>query len=437
MAQLDRPGYRQPQSGDEAIGPRARLVSVRVMLVAVAFVLVLAVFVFSLPVYFALASFFFIAASAFFPARPSPGHLLARRDDRGRAWPDDSMKSLTDALPMPAFILDGAGVVRHPNSEATRRFPATRSGDPFSLTFRSPALVQSIRSAAEGKTASVDYHDHGDEAGVYAIAVSALPQPVGGRNLVLVILEDVSERQAIDRMRADFVANASHELRTPLASLTGYIETLQGPARGDDEATDRFLSIMREQAERMRRLIDDLLSLSQLEMRAHRMPESRLDLVTTVRGVLDSMAPLAAELSVETSLDAPDLPVEVTGERDELVQVFENLIENGLKYGGSGGRLEVAIVSDDAGGGAARTVTVRDYGPGVTAEHLPRLTERFYRVDAEASREKQGTGLGLAIVKHILTHYRAELDFDSQPGAGLTAKVSFPPPGLSKDDKNK
>jgi two-component system phosphate regulon sensor histidine kinase PhoR len=427
MASLDGPDDQRRQNGGEKAGLGARLFDARFVLAAAVLVLGIAVAAFSLPALYALAGFAAIAVAAAIIARPSDRRRLAGQSASAGTSPDTSMKSVADALSHPAFILDHGGAVRYANGEAARRFPATRPGDLFTLTFRSPELIEAMRSAAAGKAVTVDHHDHGEDAGVYAIAVNPLHQPGDGQDLALVILEDMSERQAIERMRADFVANASHELRTPLASLAGFIDTLQGPARGDSEASDRFLAIMRQQAERMRRLIDDLLSLSRLEMRAHRTPEGRVDLVATIGEVLDTMAPLAGELSVKTKLDAPGEPVEVTGERDELVQVFENLIENGLKYGGAGGRLDIAITRGSAEAGTAARVTIRDYGPGIAPEHLPRLTERFYRVDAEASREKQGTGLGLAIVKHILTHHRAELDFHSEPGAGATVTVTFPP----------
>jgi two-component system phosphate regulon sensor histidine kinase PhoR len=431
MALLNGPDDRQPRDGGEKAGIGTRLIDARFVLAAAILVLAVAVVVFSVPVLYALVGFAAIALAAAIIPRPRENRRLTGETTGPRVYPDTSMKSVADALTHPAFILDHGGIVCYANAEAARHFPATRSGDLFTLTFRSPEFIEAIRSAVAGRPATVDYHDHGEDAGVYAIAVNPLRRPGDGQGLALVILEDMSECQAIERMRADFVANASHELRTPLATLSGFIETLQGPARDDAEASDRFLAIMRQQAERMRRLIDDLLSLSRLEMRAHRMPEGRVDLVAILREVLDTMAPLADELSVKFMLDAPDEPVEVTGERDELMQVFENLIENGLKYGGSGERLDIAISAGSAGAGPGPSVTIRDYGPGIAPEYLPRLTERFYRVDAEASGEKQGTGLGLAIVKHILTHHRAELGFDSEPDAGMTVTVTFPSLDLS------
>jgi len=266
-------------------------------------------------------------------------------------------------------------------------------------------------------------------------------QPGRSDGDLLVVLEDATERMAVARMRADFVANASHELRTPLASLTGFIETLQGPARGDAEAGSRFLAIMLEQAERMRRLIDDLLSLSRVEMRAHLQPTGTVDLVAVVRHVADALSPLAVDLAMTVNIDAPADPVLVRGDRDELIQVLENLIENGLKYGESGKRLDIAVTVDgarpatgqfdqfdqshqaDQTGSGQATVHIRDHGPGIAPDDLPRLTERFYRVDIATSRQKKGTGLGLAIVKHILARHQAELAIDSTPGEGARFSI--------------
>ena len=196
-------------------------------------------------------------------------------------------------------------------------------------------------------------------------------------------------------MRVDFVANASHELRTPLAALSGFIETLKGPARDDAAARARFLNIMEAQATRMARLIDDLLSLSRIELNAHVRPDKPVDLLSVVRQVVDALQTLAHDRGVEISIPAPAEPLIVPGDRDELIRVFENLIENALKYGASGKRVEVTL-SQVAGGRPApeAVVAVRDYGPGISAEHLPRLTERFYRVDVAGSRALGGTGLG-------------------------------------------
>jgi two-component system phosphate regulon sensor histidine kinase PhoR len=223
-------------------------------------------------------------------------------------------------------------------------------------------------------------------------------------------------------MRSDFVANASHELRTPLASLRGFIETIQGPARGDPKAQQRFLGIMLDQTTRMSRLVDDLLSLSRLELKSHIAPDQKVDLIPLLGHVRDSLLPLAGDLDVEINLHLPAGKAEVLGDRDELVQVFENLIENACKYGQEGKVVDVTLANQP---GQAVEVSVSDKGPGIPAEHVPRLTERFYRVSVEDSRSKKGTGLGLAIVKHILTRHRARLIVKSEVGKGTDFTVRF------------
>jgi two-component system phosphate regulon sensor histidine kinase PhoR len=223
-------------------------------------------------------------------------------------------------------------------------------------------------------------------------------------------------------MRTDFVANASHELRTPLASLRGFIETLQGPARNDPRAQEKFLGIMQEQVTRMSRLVDDLMSLSRLELKAKVTPDDAVDLVPLIGSVCDALAPLAADVGVEIKRIVPEGPVNVSGDSDELTQVFENLIENACKYGQEGKKVEVRL---SAVKGQPVEVSIQDYGPGIPEEHVPRLTERFYRVNVESSRSKKGTGLGLAIVKHILTRHRARLVIRSEVGKGSTFTVRF------------
>jgi two-component system phosphate regulon sensor histidine kinase PhoR len=238
-------------------------------------------------------------------------------------------------------------------------------------------------------------------------------------------------------VRVDFVANASHELRTPLASLTGFIETLQGPAKDDSAARERFLGIMREQATRMSRLVDDLLSLSRIELKAHVRPRDPVDLVAVLRHVIDAHSPLARESGVVIERELPNVPVIVQGDRDELIQVFDNLLDNACKYGGSGGRVRVTITAPTEGEPGETRVTVRDFGPGIPPEHVPRLTERFYRVSADQPR---GTGLGLAIVKHIATRHHARLVIESRMGEGSAFTLVFPqartPVSVDADLKN-
>jgi two-component system phosphate regulon sensor histidine kinase PhoR len=228
-------------------------------------------------------------------------------------------------------------------------------------------------------------------------------------------------------MRADFVANASHELRTPLAALSGFIDTLQGPAKDDAKARERFLAIMHTQATRMARLIDDLLSLSRVELSAHVRPDTLVDIVPIIRQVADGLEPLARDRQVVVDFNLPDTAILIAGDREELLRLFENLIENALKYGASGGKVVVSLSSAVSSEGAPEIrVTVRDFGPGIAPEHLPRLTERFYRVDVGDSRAQGGTGLGLSLVKHILNRHRGRLLIESVPKNGATFTACFP-----------
>jgi two-component system phosphate regulon sensor histidine kinase PhoR len=242
----------------------------------------------------------------------------------------------------------------------------------------------------------------------------------------------LTEQDRLAQMRADFIANASHELRTPLASLRAFVETLQGPARDDVNARTRFLTLMAHQAERMTRLIDDLLSLSRVEMRVHLPPRGIVELNETAQYVFQSLEPVAEAAKVKLSLARGDA-ARIRGDREEIVQVLQNLIQNAIKYGREDGTIEVRIGRDAARGvGDARVwVSVADNGPGIAPEHLPRLTERFYRVNAASSREKGGTGLGLAIVKHIMNRHRGELRISSRLGAGSTFTASFEELGTS------
>jgi two-component system phosphate regulon sensor histidine kinase PhoR len=238
-----------------------------------------------------------------------------------------------------------------------------------------------------------------------------------GREPGLMLLEfhDLTPLRRVEEMRADFVANASHELRTPLASLSGFIDTLRGPAREDTAARERFLGIMQVQANRMARLIDDLLSLS------------RIELIAILRQVADTLQTLARDRDVEVKLAAPAGSLLVLGDRDELIRVFENLVENALKYAASGKRVDIVLsIGEGADGKQEARAAVRDHGPGIAPEHLPRLTERFYRVDVAESRAQGGTGLGLALVKHILNRHGGRLTIESVSGQGATFTAQLP-----------
>ena len=341
---------------------------------------------------------------------------------------ESGVQALANALPDPCFILDRRGIVRYANQRAVEAFDI-RAGQSLTFRLRNPDLVAAFHRVARGGPAEqVEFAERIPTERWFAAwfaDLTAPRRPAG--EFVVLVLDDLSERRRTDRIRVDFVANASHELRTPLASLTGFIETLQGPAREDPVARDRFLQIMHEQATRMSRLVNDLMSLSRIEMKAHVRPVNHVDLVSVVRHVADALEPLAQELGVTIHAELPDADVELTADRDELIQVFENLIENACKYGQSGKRVVVTLVP--AGKGSGPSVTVRDFGPGIPEEHVPRLTERFYRVDVEDSRRHRGTGLGLAIVKHILARHQARMTIESRLGEGTAFTVTFPPTG--------
>jgi two-component system phosphate regulon sensor histidine kinase PhoR len=233
----------------------------------------------------------------------------------------------------------------------------------------------------------------------------------------------LTEQRRVDQLRSDFIANASHEIKTPLASLLGFIETLQGAARHDEAARERFLSIMAHQAERMARLIDNLMSLSRVEMRAHLKPQGTVLISDVVLHACDALEPMASEASIKVTAHSELAGVRVLGDWDELTQVFINLLHNAIKYGRPGGSVTVKLERQQNGGVPVVAISVEDDGPGIPSQHLPRLTERFYRVPGSEGLEKGGTGLGLAIVKHVLNRHRGELRITSAEGAGAKFTV--------------
>lgn len=327
-------------------------------------------------------------------------------------------------LDTPVFILDKNASVLFQNGAAERAFGQLPAGAHISARLRSPGLLDVIRETiTTGQPNQVEHSERFPSERVFIVRIArADAGEAAGPPFYILSFRDVSELRRIDRMRSDFVANASHELRTPLASLRGFIETMQGPARNDPKAQERFLAIMLDQATRMSRLVDDLMSLSRLELRANIAPDQKVDLVPVIGHVRDALLPLADELDVDIILHLPDRPAEVQGDRDELVQVFQNLVENACKYGQEGKVVDVWLRAET---GKPVEVSVIDKGPGIPAEHVPRLTERFYRVSVADSRSKKGTGLGLAIVKHILTRHRARLIIKSELGNGTDFTVRF------------
>jgi two-component system, OmpR family, phosphate regulon sensor histidine kinase PhoR len=391
--------------------------------------LVLAVFVALgvLPVLYALAGFVAIAAAAVVATERGAGSSALTVDDAPARAQEQLIDAVIASLPDAAIVLGREARVIAFNSGARKIAPALTRGVPASLALRVPEIVEAVREvAAGGLSRSVEFYQRVPIDRWFKVYVEPVgaPRPVA---MMLLVFQDLTPLHRAEQMRADFVANASHELRTPLAALSGFIDTLLGPARDDPQARERFLAIMKTQAARMARLIDDLLSLSRIELVEHMHPDTPVDLVPVVRQVVDGLQTLATDRNVEIAIAPPAAPTIVPGDRDELTRVFENLVENALKYGASGKRVDVGFSSVNASDGSPEVlIAVRDYGPGIAAEHLPRLTERFYRVDVTQSRAEGGTGLGLALVKHILNRHRGKLSIESGAGHGATFTVRLP-----------
>ncbi len=342
----------------------------------------------------------------------------------GRSLDDLAPADLAAAVPDPLLVFDQQGIIVHANDAAMASLGSVAPGIALQLKFRAPEMQELIQQVLSTRAShTIDYVERVPIERAFRVVAT----PAGeGTDLFALIFRDQSEARRIDRMRADFIANASHELRTPLASIAGFVETLRGPARNDAAARENFLQIMQNQTGRMARLIDDLLSLSRLEMKPYLRPGSKVDLRETVESVIDSLNPLARESGVVVVKELSDGPVEVPGNRDELFQVFENLLENACKYGQAGGKVVVSIDTSEPGKEPEAIVSFRDFGPGIAEEHIPRITERFYRVDVETSRAQKGTGLGLSIVKHILTRHNARLSIKSEVGKGALFTVHLP-----------
>jgi two-component system phosphate regulon sensor histidine kinase PhoR len=343
--------------------------------------------------------------------------------DRSELDVDDAAPAAVDivgAFPDPVMLIGRDGTVLMANEHLRAALDADPRGLHLSATVRAPAVLDAVNEVMRGGEA---HHADYDVRFPVPRSFHAYVAPAGHKDggMAIVVLRDLTREQQIERMRADFVANASHELRTPLAALSGFIETIQGAAKNDEKAQAKFLGLMRSQAARMSRLIDDLLSLSRIEMNEHVRPDAKVDLAQVALHVGDILAGMAKDLDCELKIAAGE-PAMVLGSRDELVQVLQNLIENALKYANSGKRVEAEVKRSQG----HIEVAVRDHGPGIAADHIPRLTERFYRVNVQDSRSRGGTGLGLAIVKHILNRHRGRLTIASELGQGSTFTIRIP-----------
>jgi two-component system phosphate regulon sensor histidine kinase PhoR len=347
-------------------------------------------------------------------------------DEKGQvALQTTTADAILNALPDPVLLLDGKRTIARANFAARKFFGNDIVGNDLTVALRHPTVLDAADAVLGGETgmASADLTLPVPDGRSFSVRVVALPAAREDTAAVLA-LHDLTSLRKAEKMRADFVANASHELRTPLASLVGFIETLLGPAKDDEPARIRFLGIMRDQAGRMARLIQDLLSLSQIELREHDHPSEPVALAPLLRDVAAALEPQAKAKNIRIALHLQeDLPP-VRGARDELMQVFQNLIDNAIKYGRADSAVTVRL--GPAATGEGLEVGVRDQGEGIPREHLPRLTERFYRVDSARSRDLGGTGLGLAIVKHIINRHRGRLVIESELGTGSEFIVRMP-----------
>ncbi len=357
----------------------------------------------------------------FFPlmwpfSKSEPRPTEDAREEQPDASPGMAV-AIVKAMPDPVLLLDPSAGVLAANAAMSGALGVDPVGLRLAASIRAPAILDAVTAVLSGEPARhVDY-----ELRVpLPRSFDAYVAPLEGGGAMLV-LRDLTREQQIERMRADFVANASHELRTPLASLSGFIETIQGAARNDEKAQARFLGLMRSQADRMRRLIDDLLSLSRIEMNEHVRPSDEVDLAQVANHVRDVLSGMAADLGCDIEVRCEG-PLPVLGNRDELVQVVQNLVENALKYASTGKRVEI----EGRRVNGHVELAIRDHGPGIADEHIPRLTERFYRVNVQESRSRGGTGLGLAIVKHILNRHRGRLTIASKLGEGSVFTIRIP-----------
>lgn len=335
----------------------------------------------------------------------------------------EMMRTIVAAVPLPVIAIGRDERVTAANPAALALFGAAIEGRHHLLSLRQPALQEAIAAAlGQGVAGTVRHVIPGPSQDI-TFRVTVAP---AGEGHALLTFEDVTEAEQMGQMRRDFVANVSHELRTPLTALLGFIETLRGAAKDDPAARERFLSIMEREAGRMNRLIGDLLQLSRVESQERIRPTERVDLQALVTGAVATLRPLAEGAGVAVEVTGEPGPLPVPGDADQITQVLVNLIENAVKYGGAGGKVGIHIVREQLPRGPGLRIDVMDQGEGIDPVHIPRLTERFYRVDGHRSREQGGTGLGLAIVKHIIQRHRGRIRIESERGKGSVFSVILP-----------
>jgi len=353
------------------------------------------------------------AAQALWPA-------LARLD---RDWREHAARAETQlaaaeaaiaAVPDPLILIDRNRRIARANAAWTELIGSVVEPRDLAAALRNPAVLGAADAVLAGEEVrTVEFAVSVPVARLLQARIARIDGPLLDGAAAVISLHDITALKRADEMRADFIANAGHELKTPLSTVLGFIETLRGPARDDANARERFLGIMQEQAARMARLVDDLLSLSRIELNEHIAPTARVALKPVLDSVAAALELRAGQRGIRIDLKLPeDLP-EAQGERDELAQVFQNLLDNAVKYARRDSTVTVTGGAAEAAIPAMLWVAVADQSDGIPSEHLPRLTERFYRVDNARSRELGGTGLGLAVVKHILNRHRGRLEIAS------------------------
>lgn len=421
--------------------------------------LTLVAFVFSGLAFAALGLVYYLTAQGGADAKPAATVPQVMRETG-----PDSSELMIERLPIPILLVGPGGRIERANPAARSFLGLGAERGLLSTVLRQPRVLEAVSAALRGeKGASVEYSTVAPLESHVRAFVEPIRLDVAGPmpfRAMIVLADDTSSKRA-ERMRADFLANASHELRTPLASLSGFIETLSGPARDDEEARDRFLGIMQVQTDRMRRLINDLLSLSRVEMNEHVAPTGAVELSSLVREVVESLSPVARDRRITLDIEECANTATVQGDHDQLFEVVENLIGNAIKYSPDGSTICVCVFDDRTRDSAEQArerltpdsgritltsptlnpdqrygvVRVRDEGAGIERRYLPRLAERFFRVDGQKSGPKSGTGLGLAIVKHIVNRHRGGFSVESAPGVGTVFSVFFPVPSGTKQPR--
>lgn len=332
------------------------------------------------------------------------------------------LPALLDAFTAPVLLLDARRTVIEANQAAHEIFGSRLIGHDLAQSLRHPAALDAASAVlAGGGRSTTQIALQTPVVRHYELHTMPVSHDQDVKTRAALVLLDVTAAHHVEQMRADFVANVSHELRSPLASITGFIETLKGPAKDDAAARAKFLDIMEGEARRMARLVDDLLSLSRVEANEHVRPKGQVDVASLLAGSRASLSPRASKRDIEIELNCPDNLPPVAGDYDQLSEVFHNLLDNALKYGPPGRPIRVNVQTveriPETGGKGVR-ICVHNMGEPIAPEHLPRLTERFYRVDKARSRDIGGTGLGLAIVKHIISRHRGRLIIESNAETG-------------------